>query len=405
MTLLPALLVLALALVLPWTTGYRHGGIDAASAVTVTPRMLFMIAVQALLGGWLVTRDRWLGLLILYSALNALRAPVEGIAVTGYMTFGALVIVAARGLPRWFPPAEWRIWDNPRVPAWVKQGLDRGRDLHQRARDLLVVAGLVQIAVAWNQSRGFDLLWIPGQGPSVEFSTATSWGREQYWLDHQLPGTLGHGNWLGVFLAMLGPLAPWYAAPLFAWGCWLAQSRLGLIALAVGVGAQQLPRVPRGRARVAVVLTALAYGLLAAGQLDKGVDTITGRVAIWALAVDVWRWAGGYPAVFFGLGPGAWAVYIPSAQQAFGILPTLAFTPAHNEPLQFLFEQGLVGVALLGLLLWSYRRALRGPYAGALAALAVTTLGMFPFHLAQLAVPALVLVGLATTDRHPGENE
>jgi hypothetical protein len=64
-------------------------------------------------------------------------------------------------------------------------------------------------------------------------------------------------------------------------------------------------------------------------------------------------------------------------------------------------EHGLIGLALVVGWGWTHRALWRGPYAGACAALVVLSLGGFPFRVAETALPALLVLGLATGDAAP----
>ncbi len=373
---LPGLLILAAALALPWSTRYAHDAMSGFAAVTETPRMLFVVVLELVLGLWIARSDRWLGVFVGYVALNALRAPLGAypFAVSQSVAFGALAIIAVRRLPS----------------AWTS-----------RVLALLLIAGLAQVAFALLQSFGVDPLF----GPAAP-----------YVRDRQIPGSIGHGNWLGVFLAMLAPLGPAWLLPAFVVGILVAHSRLGLLALGVGILVKYrarpwrwcpwepsdgrpcwmcrwLPRV--GLALAPASLLALAWAL------SKSLDTFTARLEIWRLGGALWWSVDGVMGRLFGLGPGTWGLYVPSAQEAFKIVPTQAFTYAHNEPLQLLFEGGVAAVAIAALWFWDHRALLTGPAGGAVAALLVGCWAMFPMHLAQLAAPALVLVAIATKEGRP----
>jgi hypothetical protein len=351
--------LLFIVLALPFSTLLTHPDLHRALGVTVIPQLVFTITIEVVLGLLIARTDRWLGVFVIYMAVRAWWTPMgaQPFIVTQAITFGALAIVLLRQIPtRW----------------------------HPRVHAALVVVGLLQIGVAVLQWAGVDPFFT--DAPYVK--------------DRQLPGTIGHGNWLGVYLAMVALLGPALALPLFGLGLALAQSRLGMIALALGVAFKYLYRPLSTRTRrldigdAALALSsAFACAVFVIG-LEKTTTTWSTRLEIWRLGVTLWS-----DRPLFGWGPGAWAVYVPSAQEAFkvGVCPGGCFVQAHNDLLQLLFEGGAVAVVILGLWLYEHRQAVRTPQGGALVALAVCSLGMFPWHLAQVAVPALVVVAMATT--------
>ena len=73
-----------------------------------------------------------------------------------------------------------------------------------------------------------------------------------------------------------------------------------------------------------------------------------------------------------------------------------AYYHAHNEYLQLAYEGGAVALALLAAWLWTHRRAFRGAHGPSLVALGLVAVAWFPFHVAAMAGPLLVLLGLAT---------
>ncbi len=130
------------------------------------------------------------------------------------------------------------------------------------------------------------------------------------------------------------------------------------------------------------ILALLAVGLYMA------YDPIgSARLANWGRG-----WAlsyGGRESWFLGYGLGSWIFLFPKAGTS--------FHRAHNEPLQVFFELGFMGV--LAMLLYGrflilrfldYGRTGRGLFATAgMAAVVVSSLGNFPFHLAGTAILAV----------------
>jgi hypothetical protein len=67
--------------------------------------------------------------------------------------------------------------------------------------------------------------------------------------------------------------------------------------------------------------------------------------------------------------------------------------------LQVLVETGLLGAGLLVTWVWSVRRIVWTSWAPAVVALAVLSLGMFPFRVPALGLLAAVIVGGALRER------
>jgi O-antigen ligase len=85
-----------------------------------------------------------------------------------------------------------------------------------------------------------------------------------------------------------------------------------------------------------------------------------GRCRIWFMFLGLW-WQNGWKARCFGLGPDSWRSIVDQVSQAFQAntqrkLTGGFFTHPHNEYVHIVFEQGLVGLALvlglIGSLLW-----------------------------------------------------
>ena len=69
---------------------------------------------------------------------------------------------------------------------------------------------------------------------------------------------------------------------------------------------------------------------------------------------------------------------------------------AHSEPIQWECETGAFGVILLGLWLWSHRAMFQHATLGpSLAALGVSSLAFFPFHVVATALAGILLIGMA----------
>ena len=129
-------------------------------------------------------------------------------------------------------------------------------------------------------------------------------------------------------------------------------------------------------------------------------EVVRGRFGIWWFGLKDWFLTNPL------FGPGPWAGRIPMLQAQQGYLPTKEiFMEAHNEYLQWLYEYGLLGFAILTGWLWRHRRMFTatGTVGCALLALAVNSGSFFTFHVASVALLGLVLVGLASS-QDPGGN-
>mgnify|MGYP001564265875 CR=1 FL=1 len=346
-----ALGALLLYVALPWSTWYVVVPVGKTAAeirnqaVTDTPQLLLMLGTMGWVAASVGRRDPWLGAFAGWTVLNTWRVPTGlALATVVAVTLLAWAMVEARRLrSEWWPIIRWG----------------------------LVVSGLAQITYAAAQWFKWDPLWG---------ALASS----------QPHGTLGNPNWFGAYLAIVTPLAPWPLLPVFIAGLLLANARLAFAAAAVGVAWRLRGTWARG-------------GVLAAGLAMVALLSVVTRdasgVASAGYRWQIWGWAVGdvlTQTPMVGWGPGAWYWRVPAIQLARGNPMVELFEHAHNEVVQLLYEAGVISLVLVAGWLWAHRRPLFSgtPWAGAVAALAVTALGMFPFHVPPLAaLGCVVLVG------------
>lgn len=333
------------------------GGIAAGNSPTVFLHLLGVLLIAALV--W--REDRWLGAFAAYIALDALRSPAPAIGRAWQMAdavaLGALLYVYVRKVPE----------------PWAG-----------RVRTALGASGIIQAAIAGLQYLGRD----PFYEKDAPFQTAGT-----------MVGTLGNDTWLGAYLAVVGAVAPWWMVPFAGIGLLFARNRLGLIALAAALlvrcylawHAEQVIQRPGGwymiaedrrrtYARVALLVAVLLTPAL--WLIDKTTDTLYARLHVWRKGLTAW-WEHG---ILFGRGPGVWAWDVRQLE-----LPE-HFGQMHSDALQLLYETGLVGLALIVCWTIAHRRELlANPAAWALAILCAA---FFPFHVAQVAGPALVAVAI-----------
>lgn len=344
--------VVALAWLLPamswWQLAPSRNFLDA---LLETPLFLYTAGGLALVGAWLTTRDRWLGVFVLYAAASAVAAQTYlALAIAHWIALGAIGLEAVRGLP-----AVWRA----------------------RGAVALLALGVAQSVYGALQFAHYDPLWW-------------GWDIPPYYAVH---GTVGNPKFYGALLAMLTPLAPWWLLPVFAFGIVISQSFLAALAATLGV------LVRPGLAWRWRALGVLGGAVTVASVLalrGPSTDTTYARLNIWALAFREWLAS---DVTWFGFGQGAWYERVPSLQVMHRIgLPEI-FLQAHNEVLQLLFERGVLAVAILVAWVVAHRAQLvRSPYRGAALALAIESLGLFPFRVASVAVTCVVILALVTVE-------
>ncbi|MEJ2856504.1 MULTISPECIES: O-antigen ligase family protein [unclassified Saccharothrix] len=186
-----------------------------------------------------------------------------------------------------------------------------------------------------------------------------------------------------------------------------AQVLLAVAGLVVGVFGAHLLERAGGKVRVAV----LAVGLLAAGVLGatRLESLLTGRLSLTspdragALGA-AWDLVAAHPVI--GVGPGR-GLFVWT--RADGDARVMRYV--HNEYVQVLVELGVIGLGLVACVLvavvLTVRRRATGPWAGAVAAVAVLVVHSgfdFLWHLPVVLLTAGLFVGLAAPP-HPPEKE
>lgn len=337
-----AVLAVGVALAGPWTTGIQGWARTPADGVLSSPLLLLLAGLLALAALWVLERDQWLGLLGLWVVARAaltLGPPMleSALYLVGGLVVLCLVREAGVAAHRWIPTA-------------------------------LAAAGGLQAAYAILQWVGYHPL-------------AVGWAP----LAWQPDGTLGNPNYLGAYLAATIAFAPWWALPWWAAGLVLSQSALAGIAAAAAL----VLRSPR-RWVALPAAAALAAGVLAARGLDPATWWL--RLATW----DALLAAMHGPALLLGYAPGSWAILGPRLAGGSGQLAGEGWAWAHCEPLQLLFEVGVLGLGLAAAAAWTHRRAiLAGPAGAAAAAIGVLCLASFPLHMPAVGPTCAVILGLA----------
>ena len=294
----------------------------------------------------------------------------------GLLAFG-LVLVAWRCVAPWSRPVAAfaayagvsTVWSvAPEDAAWVVLGCVLIATVAQGASRWmllgLLVLGCLEVAVQVLQVAGV----MPFKG----------------WLtDARIPhGTFGNPRYLGAALAGITPLAPPILLPVFVVGVVLSQSFgawLGvLVALLVRFRSHWRLILPLAALAMVAILGFRSNGFvwreLYLGTPNERLAMLTASLILWP--TTVWT-------VLFGHGLGSWFPQVGARLNQYH---------AHNEPVQALYELGLVGVGLLAWALWSHRRLILG--SPALLALGIVSLTISPFHFGAVAVVVCGVLGV-----------
>jgi hypothetical protein len=318
-------------------------------AVTASPVYLYTVGLLLCFAAWIWRQDVWLGALAAWVSVTLLWTPtVHAFEITETIVMSLVALTILRTMPA------------SALPIF---------------RHVLVGIGLFEVADGLQQWMGYDVLWN-GTRPITPIPS--------------IFGTTGNSNYYGVFLAMIAPLAPWWAVPFLLVGIYLSHSMLG--ALAVGVA---LCWRVRERRELAVGMALAMAVVFIEVMVWKGEHAFSGlhhRLAVWQLAWNHLTW----PGVLLGAGPGNWMQHIPALQVQANIYPREVFLQGHNEWFQLLYENGVLAVSLVLGWLWSQRKAFTGEYGPALLSVMICSVGMFGLHLAMTGCVALVILGLAT---------
>ncbi len=179
-----------------------------------------------------------------------------------------------------------------------------------------------------------------------------------------------------------------YAMPVVA-GLMLSQNRSGVIAFGICCAAWILFNGSRRLIAVFSVACLPILYLIA----TKGVDpwsSIWQRADIWDGAIKGLTW--------FGWGVGQFYVDFPVFSHALSAeaSPTWILTAhAHNDILEFAFELGLPGIALLSCIGWQVFRQANSPERYGILAICITAMVGFPFHMPFTAALGAVMAGHA----------
>ena len=197
-------------------------------------------------------------------------------------------------------------------------------------------------------------------------------------------GTLGTPVITALFLALISPFCPWWGWPVLILGLGLTWSWLAFL----GVGIGMIWLAPRSSILVALASAGVAllwwwnpqvgrWKLLEWNPRGDSLDPWIGRWAVWRIIpAELTR----ERAWVFGLGPGT----LDQRLMEWGSRgsPFVPPTEAHCDPLQHLWEYGLVGLVAAGLFIAPIVPRLRfgDPWSAAWLVGLVLSLGHWPFR-------------------------
>lgn len=339
-----------LALSLPFVTRWQAASEFGWQAFYETPLAVFTIGGLLVVAVVIARVDLWLGVFVAYlAAWSPWAGQPLAFSVALWVTIGAgLVVVVSQCEARWQP--------------WVRVGL--------------VSLGALQAVYALPQAFGYDPLWF-----GMRHAPTSA-----------IHGTLGNPLHLGVLLAVIGSMAPWWLWGLFALGIILSHSWLAGLAFTIGLSWRGWWLVRQGSKVQAGAVLGSVIGVGLGLWIFRGINEWASITERWR----AWRWALSQGVTLFGQGFGSW--WIVTGPSHVRLEPSNPYYQAHNDYLQLLVEGGVTALLLLGLWLRAHRRMFFGRYGGSLVALALAAGGSFPFHFPALAGPLLVVVGLGLAD-------
>lgn len=209
-------------------------------------------------------------------------------------------------------------------------------------------------------------------------------------------GTLGHRTGLAIYLGMLVPLSfstdyAMYLAPVYVVGLVLARSSVGYAAAVAGlmiVLPQWWPVAALG-GTVGVLHRFVKRN--GPGKVKTRLlgDAFVARFKVWRAALSKLRWP------YWLIGRGGDSFHKDGRTWIYNNKLSEQYKEAHNDYVEFIYEYGLCGLIALGWYVYSLRHgiALGDPASGALAGMAVASLGNFPVRVAPIVgLAALCLI-------------
>jgi O-antigen ligase len=227
---------------------------------------------------------------------------------------------------------------------------------------------------------GYDVLWGPLVGGQLKDTI-------------QPLGTLGTVDAASAYVAVTAPIMPVWALPIAIGVVAKGHSIGAIIALFVGLLIRYHRSWKLTTAIVAFLLAVYVKWFMFTPDWAHTPTSVKVRLAIWWFAIKDLLVNGPIHGLY------SWSSRFPALQLKTGYRPYTneVWMEAHNEYLQWVYEYGLVGLAVLVLWLREHRAMFRDAAVGAsLCALAIVSGSFFTFHVVSVALLGLALVALAT---------
>lgn len=262
---------------------------------------------------------------------------------------------------------------------------------------LMGIGALVLMRRVDAAARSRALAWIGWAGLAQSLVVVT-----QRWKGLDPVGSFGVTGLAGGSIALTGFLAPSWTLPVAAVGVTLTGSRAALLAFLVGLGVRYLPVMP-----LTIAAVIAAFLVCIALMVWQSPTSASARATVHRLMLNDWRASTG--AIVWGYGLGSWAQRVQAVQDASpdsrdlakdaaGVPAYRYFVSAHSDPIQWVYETGLLGSALLVFWLARWRAMFLLPrVAPALTVAAVLSLAWFPLHDLRLGMLTAALVGAGTS--------
>lgn len=274
----------------------------------------------------------------------------------------------------------------------------------ERILKVMVICGTVMAGYVILQKFGFDQFWLPKTGG--EFTSVKG---------QLLGGNLGQPTIVASWIVMMVPLSiylrKWWMSAVMIIACLLTKGAMVTGALSI-IGIIYLFRkFSWSITPTFVIFSVLIYAIFMSHSLRNNIeDRMDGRLGVWENTLKDIRNGqimgdnNRYP--YTGAGFGRFSFSFPVKHPM-----RLQFMQAHNDPLEFAYNCGLIGEYLLlaGIFVMLIITLFHSSYivfsiALSFVAIFICSLGSFPFQLGAHQFYSAVLVGLLHNEKLIGRN-